>query len=419
MQPASSQTDIPATPSEPATPDDSRWRTAVNSVFSGLMGWQMIPALVIALYVFFGIFGPTLAPFDPNRGTINDRLCPPLAIDALTIAQLPATRSADCSFANVLGTDNDGRDIFSRLLHGARTSLSVVGPSVLIGTILGVTIGVWINGLQHRYRLIAYLIVGATVLPFGFFVVSQHQAFASLIWSLSRADFDDAFRWSSIMSFSCVTALITLALIAVAYQLDERCLPHWTKGVDTRHGISVIFSRFRQHVIALAPWIMLAVIASAGLILPHPSVYLIFGDAWSFERDYLFEHVGMFGPVVPTILLPIAFVTLGTCWFIRHVLCRLTTTSDLSPAAIGAVADFPQETLPVEAVTEQDGSDPMEPEEPEIVRGSIFRRFGCDREIAALVTRACCDCGGTDDRAFRGLSGLAKRTEPKSRFSVQ
>ncbi len=348
------------------------WRSAVNSVLSGLRGWQAIPVFVIALYVFLGVFGPTLAPFDPNRGTISDRLCPPLAIDALTIAPNPASRSADCSAAKILGTDNDGRDIFARLLHGARTSLSVVGPSVLIGTILGVAVGVWVNGLRHRNRLIAYLIVGATVLPFGFFVVSQPVAFLTFFWNLPLADFDDALRWSFIMSFSCVTALIALALIAVAYQFDERCLPQWINGAETRHGNSAIFSRFRQQVIALAPWIMLVVIASAGFILPHSSVYEILGDAWSFERDYLFEHVGMIGPVVPKILLPIAFVTLGTWWFIRHVLCRLTTTSDAGSAAIADVADYPQEPLPDEAVPNEDGSDPMEPQEPEIVHGRSF-----------------------------------------------
>lgn len=349
-------------------------RNIVVRALSDLKGWQAIPVAVIVLYCFLGIFGPTLAPYAPNKGTIADRFCPPIAIDALTITQHPASRSTDCSAANILGTDHNGKDIFSRVLHGARTSFSVVGPSVIIGTILGVTVGVWINGLRHRHRLIAYLIVGATIVPFGFFVVNQPEAFAFFVWIVPLENLDDAVRWSSIMSFSCVTALIALALIAVAYQFDDRCLPNWIRGVDTRHGISEFCSRFRQQVITLGPWIVLVVIASVVLILRH-SQSLVFQTSavrWSFERDYLFEHVGMFSPLVPIILLPIAFVTLGTWWFKRHLVCRLTTTSPPCPAAIGKVDDSPQEPLPSVAVPSEDGSDQMEPKEPEFEHGRSF-----------------------------------------------
>ena len=354
--------------------DGRRGKAGVAGGLRSLKGWQAVPVAVIAIYVFLGIFGPTVAPFEPNRGTVADRLCPPLGMNALTIAEHPASRSTDCSSANILGTDQNGRDIFSRLLHGARTSLSVVGPSVVVGTTLGVTVGVWLNGLRQRRRLIAYLIVGATIVPFGIFVVNQPEAFAFFVWIVRLENLDDAVRWSSIMSFSCVTALITLALIAVAYKFDDRCLPHWSRGVDTSHGISDFCSRFHQQVIALVPWIVLVVIASVVLILRH-SQSLVFQTSavrWSFERDYLFEHVGMFSPLVPIILLPIAFVTLGTWWFKRHLVCRLTTTSDSRPAAIGDFDDSPPEPLLDVAVPSEDGSDQMEPKEPEFEHGRSF-----------------------------------------------
>ena len=356
------------------TDDHRDIRKTIRDLLTALKGWQAIPAAVIAIFCFLGIFGPVLAPFKPHEGTIAIRLCPPLAIEQLITSPGPPNRATACSRGHILGTDQIGRDVFSRLLHGARTSFSVVGSSVLIGTILGVAGGVWINGLRSRHRLIAYLIVGATVVPFGFFVVNQPEAFAFFIWIAPLADLDDAVRWSSIMSFSCVTALIAFALLAVAYQFDDRCLPHRSTGVDTSHRISDFCSRFRQQVIALAPWIVLVIIASAGLILPHSlsSVFQTSAITWSFERDYLFEHVGMLSPLVPIISLPIAFVTLGTWWFVSHLLCRLTTTSDPSPAAIVDVADSPQEPLPNEAVPSEDGSDQMDPIEPEIVHGRSF-----------------------------------------------
>ncbi len=374
MQPTDEQTPNQEPLSESVSPGNASWRHVSKSALSELIGWHAVPAAIIVLYCFLGIFGPTLAPYAPNKGTVADRLCPPFAIDALTIAQHPTSSATDCSATHVLGTDHNGRDIFSRLLYGARTSLLVVGPSVIIGTVAGGVIGAVINGWRRRGRLIAYLIAGVTIVPFGIFVVNQPEAFAFFVWIAPLQNIDDAVRWSFIMSFSCVTALIALALIAVAYQFDDQCLPHWISGVDTKHGISDFYSRFSQQVIALGPWIVLVVIAGAGLILPHSLSpdFQTSAVTWSFERDYLSEHVGTFSPLVPIILLPIAFVTLGTWWFIHRLLCRLTTTSDRSPAAIGNVDDSLQEPLLNVAVPSEDGPDQTELKEPETVHDRSF-----------------------------------------------
>ena len=102
MPPIPHQPDNPVPPFGPAKLDGSRRRGLVGKVLSALSGWQTIPAVVIALYIFLGIFGPALAPFEPNRGTFNERLCPPLAIDALTIAQHPRP-SGDCMLRQLFG----------------------------------------------------------------------------------------------------------------------------------------------------------------------------------------------------------------------------------------------------------------------------------------------------------------------------
>ena len=112
---------------------------------------------------------------------------------------------------------------------------------------------------------------------------------------------------------------------------------------------------------------------------------------WSFEHDYLFEHVGMFSPLVPMILLPIAFVSLGAWWVINHLPCRFTTTSCPNPATLRNVDDAPEEPLHNVAVTPEGGSDQTGLKEHEIGVTSIFRGFGRDCENAALVARAHCD----------------------------
>jgi peptide/nickel transport system permease protein len=77
---------------------------------------------VILVMVFIGIFAPWLAPYDP-------------------IQPQPANVLQAPSFAHVLGTDNLGRDQFSRVLYGTRVSLSVAVIAVTIALGGGVSMG--------------------------------------------------------------------------------------------------------------------------------------------------------------------------------------------------------------------------------------------------------------------------------------
>ena len=299
MQPVDSQpTDPEPTVSDEGHPGATR-RSVAESALKGLKGWQAVPAIAIALYLFLGIFGPALAPFEPNRGTFATRLCPPLAIDALTTTPIPPSRSAECSTTNILGTDQIGRDIFSRMLHGAQTSFSIVASSVLIGTIVGVVVGVLINGFRPKRRLIAYIIVGTTIVPSGFLLVNQPEILAIFNLIATQENSDDDLRWSAVTSFSFATIAIVLLLIGVAYRFDDRCRPHWFDLIGTERGTHECLSRFRQQVIALGPWIVLAVVASAALTIPRSiaSAFQTSAVRWSLEYEYLFEHVGMFSPL--------------------------------------------------------------------------------------------------------------------------
>lgn len=94
----------------------------------------LLPALYLALVVLLAIFAPLVAPY---------------AYDAqnLTIVNQPP------SMAHWLGTDEFGRDVLSRVIYGARTSLSVsvtsIGASVLVGLCLGAVSG-YLGGLLDR-----------------------------------------------------------------------------------------------------------------------------------------------------------------------------------------------------------------------------------------------------------------------------
>ena len=101
-------------------------------------------ALVVLGAVVLAAFAPSLAPADPIRNSLLDRLTPPAW-----------TSGGDAK--HPLGTDTLGRDVASRLLHGARVSLVVGFSAVLLAGVLGVALGLvsgwyrgWLDDLVMR-----------------------------------------------------------------------------------------------------------------------------------------------------------------------------------------------------------------------------------------------------------------------------
>src|SRR5947207_3067546 len=72
---------------------------------------------IVLLLLFVAVFAPLLTHYDPIVGDISQSLDPPSA-------------------THWFGTDDQGRDVFARVLYGARLSLSVAVISVAIGVIL-------------------------------------------------------------------------------------------------------------------------------------------------------------------------------------------------------------------------------------------------------------------------------------------
>ena len=82
--------------------------------------------IVFAIYVLVGAAAPVLAPYDPNIQNLRATLAPPSSL-------------------NLLGADEYGRDLLSRLIYGTRSSMivgaAVVVCSALIGLVLGILSG--------------------------------------------------------------------------------------------------------------------------------------------------------------------------------------------------------------------------------------------------------------------------------------
>ena len=96
----------------------------------------LLVVLLLAAMVAVAVLAPLVAPFDPARQSLLLRLRPP-----------GFTTAAGQTY--LLGTDDLGRDLLSRVIHGARVSLAVallsVAVSLLVGTALGMA-AAWFRG---------------------------------------------------------------------------------------------------------------------------------------------------------------------------------------------------------------------------------------------------------------------------------
>lgn len=155
----------------------SWWQRALDSdiFYSYRRSPITIIASIVTLAFFVGaVFAPWIAPYDPfNPASLNlmDGLVPPMSESMFT---------GNYFF---LGTDQQGRDIFSAILFGSRISLLVAFSAVLLSMVLGVTLGLvagyvggWVDSLIMRIAdiqlsfpgiLVALLIFGVAraVLP--------------------------------------------------------------------------------------------------------------------------------------------------------------------------------------------------------------------------------------------------------------
>ncbi|MFZ5942589.1 MAG: nickel transporter permease [Bacillota bacterium] len=94
-----------------------RLRKNKTAIFGGI---------IIGILLFCTVFAPLIAPHDPEKGILKERQKPPSA-------------------TYLLGTDSQGRDVLSRIIHGAGISVQIgvisVGIALIIGSIFGVAAG--------------------------------------------------------------------------------------------------------------------------------------------------------------------------------------------------------------------------------------------------------------------------------------
>jgi peptide/nickel transport system permease protein len=91
--------------------------------------FPLIPLLILGIIAFVAVFADLLAPHDPQVGSLAARFHPPFWL-------------AGGSTDYLLGTDQLGRDVLSRLIFGARVSMVVGFTAVIFAGVVGTTLGI-------------------------------------------------------------------------------------------------------------------------------------------------------------------------------------------------------------------------------------------------------------------------------------
>ena len=146
----------------------------------------MIGLIILLFFVFLAVAGPALAPRDPMEVNLLDRLKPPSWVEGGSAEYL-------------LGTDQLGMDLFSRIVAGTRISLMIgiltVSISIVIGTVLGLLAGYYRGVLDSILARFADLLLSFPWLIFAIFTMAViGPGFYNLVFALTFKGWVGFFR---------------------------------------------------------------------------------------------------------------------------------------------------------------------------------------------------------------------------------
>lgn len=122
-------------------------------------------SILLALIVLAALLAPALAPFDPMRLEPSQRLKPP-------------------SDVNWLGTDAFGRDLFSRILYGARISLVVGVGAAVAATALGLAVGLLAGFFRGLDAVLMRIVDGLMAIPNILLAIAIVSLSGATLWTV-------------------------------------------------------------------------------------------------------------------------------------------------------------------------------------------------------------------------------------------
>ena len=259
----------------------------IYRLFRDPMG--VVGLLIVISFLIIAIFADFLAPYDPSK------------IDILNKLQGP---SAD----HLFGTDQLGRDTLSRLIYGTQIALMVAGVSiglaVIIGSILGAIAGYGPNWIDFVIMLLFDMVRSYPVIMFALAVVVLFGPSLFTIMAIIVA--------TSFPTYGRLMRTQTQSLRQAEYILSARALGIGMPRILLRHvlpntigPILIVASMDVPFVIALEAGLSFL---GLGVRPPTPSRGSILNDGYTYIRNskWILISAG-----IPLILVTIGFTFLG------------------------------------------------------------------------------------------------------------
>jgi peptide/nickel transport system permease protein len=264
------------------------WNTAATLGRRNVLA--SIGMVLVAVFVVFALFAPWIAPQNPSNIDLPSRLQPP-------------------SGAHWFGTDELGRDIFSRVIYGARISMlvgsSVVAGSLLLGLILGSIAGYY-GGLSDKF--------------FNVVVMNAFLSFPGILLAIAFVAFLGPGIFNLILAL-CIGGWVGYARLVRAQVLAvkekefveaARALGASDWRIVTRHILpNIIQPVIVQAAIGMAGAVLAeATMSFLGLGVPPPTAS--WGSMLNDGRAHLFDapHLVLF-PALAVMLAVLSFNFIG------------------------------------------------------------------------------------------------------------
>jgi len=270
-------------------------RRSLRKLFRRMKPLHMVAVGILLLIVLSAILAPLIAPHNPTKSDLLARLTPPAWISGGDTGHL-------------LGTDQLGRDILSRLMYGSRYSLTIAIIGTVCGVVIGAAFGMVAGFARGIIDQIVMLIVDAFIsLPFIIVALAMVAVLGSSFPVLILLAVLSGFA-----AYTRVTRGLTLQIARQQYVLAAQSIGASRGRLLIRHILPNV----------TAPLIVLTTMEMGSIILMEAALsFLGFGiqpptPAWGLMvnegREYLHNAwwVGVF-PGVAIMLLATCISLLG------------------------------------------------------------------------------------------------------------
>jgi peptide/nickel transport system permease protein len=270
-----------------APPEESAFADALRRVLRDPLG--ALGAMLVLLFVLSAALAPWIAPYDSSALDVPARLQGP-------------------SLAHLLGTDNLGRDVFSRVLYGGRIALGValtaVGLSLVAGTLLGLIAGYGPRWLDNLLLLLFDSVRAFPVIMFALAVITVVGPSLQTVILVVVV--------TTIPQYARIIRTQTLSLRHTEFVLAERSLGAGARRVLLVHILPNVIGPL---LILASMEIPVVITIEAGLSFlglgvrpPTPSWGNILNDGYAFIRNtpWLVIAAG-----IPLVLTTLGFTFLG------------------------------------------------------------------------------------------------------------